>query len=1481
MSLARCLLDNKDALADFDTESLDAVVAKKVESGMSQTEAEVSAIEEKLQELADSEATLDNEILSQYEKSDPKGFKAATAPRESTVLAQAVGHGYAGTDVKEAVTWEELYAEMGADAMSEEDRLARAREMGFDTSTVWYHGTEGDSFDAFDEKLIGSSTKVSTPSFGPQGFYFTTDRKLAESHAGENGTVMEVYLRPGKTLENDLDAMSTLATFRKFNEGQGDSYRSIAGDVMVIRNARDIRDINSAFDPEQSDSPNLLAQDRRGEIELRDNGERVIRLTNAADASTFIHEAAHLFLEAERQFVADYGISENQKAIMKFLEIESFDELALPPKATDAQIETWRAKHEKFAETFEDYVREGNAPSTALRDAFAALARWMTRIYQSIRANSALDKDARAMFDRLLATQEQIEEAATEPLWSQLFRSKEQAGMTDAQWKKYKELQAKRNNRAETTLYEKVIKQFTARKKKEWNTERAPIVEFEMERLETQPEYAVQAEMKKEPVDSALIQPYLVGNPKASGKFIKLRGEGGVDPEVYAEQHGFKSVEEMVEAVTNTKALKTAATESAQKIMIKKHGDIFNDGSLEAEVRNAMHNDIEARLLLTELRQIAKRTPRAPDLDVKAIRADARNMVATMTYSEIKPDKYYRAEVRAATNAGKAKTPTEAFNFKMEQMVNHYLYKEATIAKRKAMQYRAYAQGVKKRTYRSSDVDPEYTQKMKELVMLYNLKKPADRNKEATALMVWMAGQVTGGANVRLKDHNLLLLNKANEVGPDLEFTMPSFDELTMDQLRSMYEQLRHLRAIGGRSARETRAELVAERGGLIEYLSELLANKGPQKPKTDWEQSASSTMQHFFHQIPTLRNMIRDVDKGESGPFFDALYRRIWRADTKKMNIHKQWMDQLDTVMAKVNYTDINDSAKSRKTVPGTDFSLTSRERVALALYWGEESSREAIRQGHKVTDEQVETMLSYLPDEHLQLVNDIWAFHEDMAVDLFAAAIELEGEAPDKIPRVPFKVNGVEMTGGHHRLFYSQFPEKTRLDQDPLLVANSVVPSKAGSLEARVGSGGRKVDMSLDNIFRNLEENSHFVGYAGIARELNTVYNSRDVRSLVSEVYGKGFEKALYDNLQGLTTNLKERAENQWLAAASRWIRGAASNMYLAWNVRNIIQQFGAWIPISAEVGPMNYANAVSTFAQDWSGNKAFVDSMSEQMRQRDHHLNREHVDMMKKVKTGSKLEDSMNTLAQNGFKPHVMIDQTFAYPMWLHKYNEQYEMHGDKEKAAIAADIVVAETVGSGLDINVGKFYRANEPELHKLIGLFGSWFNSTVFQRAYKAVKGGNPAATAEALFLTPFLTAIFTAAIVMDAPNEDDEEGLAAWMTKKYVSFMGATIPLASMALSSIMGFTPRLLPATVFSNIGRVAEIPEKLYNDELTVTEGAYDVLVLAGSVYPLPGSGNVTRPLQYLESAEKGNEDEIETGLDFLRELYQSVAEGSDKNR
>jgi hypothetical protein len=161
-------------------------------------------------------------------------------------------------------------------------------------------------------------------------------------------------------------------------------YRDEAPEIKAGRGVRSVEYAQKAG--------KTLDQKARARITVSD-ARNTITLLKDANASSFIHETGHQWLEELTRDAAD-------------------------PRATDAvrtdtkTVRDWlgndggeitRAQHEKFARGFERYMMEGRAPSQALADVFAKFKAWLTNIYETVaKLRAPINDDIRDVFDRLI-----------------------------------------------------------------------------------------------------------------------------------------------------------------------------------------------------------------------------------------------------------------------------------------------------------------------------------------------------------------------------------------------------------------------------------------------------------------------------------------------------------------------------------------------------------------------------------------------------------------------------------------------------------------------------------------------------------------------------------------------------------------------------------------------------------------------------------------------------------------------------------------------------------------------------------------------------------------------------------------------------------------------------------------------------------------------------------------------------------------------
>lgn len=442
----------------------------------------------------------------------------------------------------------------------------------------------------------------------------------------------------------------------------------------------------------QGDPNSPIGQIRFGETGIN------IDLLEGANPSTFLHEMGHAYMKIMRDLSAKeeapQQIKDDFKTVLEWLGAEG-------PELTVEQ-------EEKFARGFEAYLREGKAPSSALRKAFLNFKSWLLVVYKSLtQLRVDLTPAVTDVFDRLIATEVEIAEARG------FISSEFNINAVDApteQQAKYLEAVAEWKQESEEKLARKVMADYDKKSSQEYKAleemTRAT-VESEANQMKI---YNLMAYLEKgtkadgSEIDSNTpkfrIDKQAIRDNFPSGTLNALRkytAEAGgdyavVDPSVLAAMFGYNSGRDMVSALMNTPTKESFVDSMTDQRMNETYPDIMSDeGMLFSEAMKIVHEDKGAQVKRMELdmiakkampklkegiRQVARRMP--PNSQIKA---EAMRTIKQTNQESVRPIVYLRAERRFAKQAGVllARGDFEgAFDAKRKELYNYELYRAAT-----------------------------------------------------------------------------------------------------------------------------------------------------------------------------------------------------------------------------------------------------------------------------------------------------------------------------------------------------------------------------------------------------------------------------------------------------------------------------------------------------------------------------------------------------------------------------------------------------------------------------------------------------------------------------------------------------------------------------------------------------------------------------------------------------------------------------------
>lgn len=218
-----------------------------------------------------------------------------------------------------------------------------------------------------------------------------------------------------------------------------------------------------------------------------------INLFDGADQSSFVHEAAHMYLTEISKMATDEaapkGLLEDWNTIQAWAAYKPEDIKDYEGTAREKEFKSYakaiedarksgdviairaaeeRWMQERFARGFERYIAEGKAPTQALQSAFRKFKSWLISIYRDLKnLGKEPPEDVKRVMDRMLATNDEIEawaKAKELNAWDKKGFSGDLTGTEGDMIKRWAE-------DAKEKAKERVLKELMRQEENQWRTD--------------------------------------------------------------------------------------------------------------------------------------------------------------------------------------------------------------------------------------------------------------------------------------------------------------------------------------------------------------------------------------------------------------------------------------------------------------------------------------------------------------------------------------------------------------------------------------------------------------------------------------------------------------------------------------------------------------------------------------------------------------------------------------------------------------------------------------------------------------------------------------------------------------------------------------------------------------------------------------------------------------------------------------------------
>lgn len=1254
-----------------------------------------------------------------------------------------------------------------------------------------------------------------------------------------------------------------------------------SSDVIVVFNGKEMASAPTPANAEPSDK-------KRGFLEIGANRQMRIGLTENANLSTFLHESGHFYLEMMGDLAADANASQQVKddyaAILKWFGVESRDQIKVE-------------QHEQFARANEAYLMEGNAPAPELRGAFQRFKAWLTSIYRSLTAlDVKLSDEVRGVFDRIYATDQEIEAAKDMVDVSPLFMDAATMGLTDAEFAAYRDHVSKVSATAQDKLQAKLMREYQ-RGLKDWYKEQREAVRGEvMAEVDAQPVYRafdalVKGSMDGEPFKLSKVdlvrrygETYLKNLPRGFQRVYAA--EGGIDLDTAAEMAGFHTGDDLVKALVEMRNRKELIEAETDKRMAERYGDMMLDGTMADAAKEALHNEHRESILAIELRALKRKANEvAPFVKVERDKAKAQQaervaatqvppasmfrraaagIIDQMQVKDIQPNAYLIAGRKAAREAFAALARNDnqtAATAKQRELLNHYLYLEATKAKQEADAFQKYAKSFEsgKKRERIGKAGSDYLGQIDALLARYELAKVTlNALSRRERLREFIAAREAEGDIVVIPEE---LQDESRQI---------NWKQAQMSEIRALSDALKNIEHLANFKNKLLRKRAAIDFAVVKAQLLDALENNiegstgeiGKLNDVSDTiKDKIVANLRKFDAGLIKVEQLIEWLDGGKiNGPWARYLFDLADDAQVREYDLHAQVTKRLQDLhesMPKDWGHALYDKTDVR--LPGVDHALTRYDLISIAMNTGNQSNYDKLLKGRGWSDGQVQAALSRLTDQDWAYVQGVWDTLESLWPEIADLQKRLAGVEPDKVaPKKIITASGKEFAGGYFPLVYDPALSKAGEKQDD--ASESVQDFMArgygrantdkGHTKGRLEDFAAPIRLDFEQVLTShLSKVIKDISHREAILAMNKILNDGQIKAALIDKLGMDKYQLLNTWEQALISDRADTLHRplQWYNAIFRGLRTNTAIVTMGWKLSTALSQVAGFAASMDTVNPVYLGVALRDFVRSPLQMVELTMEKSGEMRHRAGTIERDVKDQL--LKTRGK-HGMVVAVQRSAFYLTAMMDRTVSVPTWVGGYRQALDAGLSEEDAVRAGDRAVRLSQGAGGAKDLAGVQRNSE--LMKMLTMYYTPF-SVLYARLrdmghkYKEPKD-LPLLVARSIALV-ILPAVLGDLLAGRPPDDDEDKTL--WAIRKSIMYPFASVPvirdLASWQIEpklaemsgGEMRYQPGYKMTPIIGAVEKIAGIPGKAmdgWTGDRPWDDVAWDTFEASGYVFGLP---------------------------------------------
>lgn len=1114
--------------------------------------------------------------------------------------------------------------------------------------------------------------------------------------------------------------------------------------------------------------------------------------TPKANMSTLLHETGHLFLEMLHREANMEGaperVKENYHAALAFLGVDDF-----------ASIET--EHHEKWARTFEVYLREGKAPSARLERAFNKFRAWLINVYRRLTGQYDIEisDDVRSVFDRLIATDDEIQATEAQNIFKPSADISEL--MTDSERASYMRTAQEAHDEAVTDALRRKIHTEQREATKWWKSEREKARKEIADDLWQQPVYQAwhfltkgefyNTETPKDLKGLRLNRQKLIDAIGTEGVLQDMprtvppmwRKNGGLHPDELAEMVGYASGYELIQDMINSEN----PTKAIERLTDNRMEREFPKPDVAQEATEAVFSDKRALFLASELKALRRKAGdkfmssvvgRAARSPLTVIRNAVDRVLNEKPIKEItKPFVYLNNSQRAAKKAQQAIVDGDyeaAATAKAQQLFNYEMFRAALDVKEKSEKIRKKINDRANKKINPAKVAPEYIEQIKAIANA--IRRPEDLNSTAQlkAAVEW--------AKARENDVD----DPANIAIPAMyegSYEAVGYRDMTFRELQDLNTFIATLWEEGRRHSDDT---MEAYRQKDEELAGRVLENVKRTASSPIGKSSSRQAIEDGFGQFLAMHvkttQFLREMDGyEEQGYVWSEFMGRAADMEAAEITMMEEKMPELRDIFSRY-FTKTELARLHMQKVKlgnlGKLSTVTRAQLLSLALNFGNEENIQAVEDGYGVKREELFTAIDkFLEKRDWQFVQEAWDYIDSFWPEIKELEKRMTGVAPAKVEALPIETRHGSFRGGYYPLKYDQrlsirADVNQASDKFKQMVGGRTgrANTRHGHTKNRVGSGGQAVRLDLDVMFGHVNDVIHDLAYREGVLEMNRLLNGKQFTDAITETFGSQVHKQMRDWL--IEVGAGHTEPTNVIMKGVRRLRVGTTIVTMGMSLSTAAVQILGLASTLARLGTVQTIKGVGKFYKNPVAGSRFVWDNSPFMRQRFNNFDRDVNSIANSVKIGGVKDD----IVRFAFMGIGVMDLMVSMPTWVGAYEQgMQKFDGDHKKASKHADAVVSESQGSGAKKDLAGIMRGNDGQ--RLLTMFMSYFSAMHNLLRENAVQLKNRNISPQKFALNMLYLVILPPIIegFMRGNEPDDDDEWAEWAAKKIGGYSVSTL----------------------------------------------------------------------------------------------------------